>query len=79
MKQVYKTEDLDGTPSQDTYVRGGVLFVGFLVWLMAVTNSFGQGNEINNNKSDSPSQSAATISISAPGAACQGTQAVLVQ
>ncbi len=42
MKQVYKTENLEEPPSQNAYVRGGVLFVGFLVWLMAVTDSFGQ-------------------------------------
>jgi len=42
MKQVYAKEAAKEETSRISYMRGGVLLFGFLVWLLAVTDSFGQ-------------------------------------
>jgi hypothetical protein len=71
MKQVYLKENGKNLTSPTAHIRGWVFFIGLLVWLMAVADSFGQGKPINQNTSDFCLSASA---VSAAGLAGRGTQ-----
>lgn len=57
MKQVYLKENGKETTSPTAYIRGWVFFIGLLVWLMAVADSFGQTSTRITNVSTPPTGS----------------------
>jgi hypothetical protein len=71
MKQVYTQQKETQTPSVRAHVKAWVLFIGFLVWLVAVKETFAQSANSNANKADtrltelSPPAGACTIQVSA--------------
>jgi cytoskeletal protein RodZ len=71
MKQVYLKENGKNVNSPTAHIRGWVFFIGLLVWLMAVADSFGQGNPSNQHTSGSYLSASA---VSANGIAGRGTQ-----
>jgi hypothetical protein len=71
MKQVYTQQKETQTPSVRAHVKAWVLFLGFLVWLIAVKETFGQSANSNANKANtrltelSPLAGACNIQVSA--------------
>ncbi len=71
MKQVYTEHKENQTPSVRAHVKAWVLFIGFLVWLIAVKETFGQPVNSNANKANtritalSPLAGACNIRVSA--------------
>ncbi len=71
MKQVYTQQKETQIPSVRAHVKAWVLFIGFLVWLIAVKETFGQPVNSNANKANtrlselSPLAGACTIQVSA--------------
>ncbi|MBD0260646.1 MAG: HYR domain-containing protein, partial [Cytophagales bacterium] len=71
MKQVYTQQKETQTSSVRAHVKAWVLFIGFLVWLVAVKETFGQSANSNANKANtrlteiSPLAGACNIQVSA--------------
>jgi|GEM_PF-4378648 len=71
MKQVYTQQNENQPPSVRSHVKAWVLFFGFLVWLLAVKETFGQAANSSANKANTqitgltPLSGACTINASA--------------
>jgi len=71
MKQVYTQQKETQTSSVRAHVKAWVLFIGFLVWLVAVKETFGQSANSSANKANtrltelSPLAGACNIQVSA--------------